>query len=302
MRQIGIMLPTAAPDARPETVLEYGRRAEAAGVHALWLLDRLVFDNAEPLVSLGALAAATTRVRLGTSVLLGALRPPPLLAKMLATLDMLSGGRLVLGLGVGSRPDDFAAAGVPFARRGGRLAELIAILRLAWSGAPLRYQGRHYQLDVGPVGPRPVQAGGPPIWIGGSAEPALRRVGRLADGYIGTSSGGPEGVRAAWARVRQHAAAAGRDPAALTLGALVWAAVDNDHDRAVERAGRFLRHYYPPARAQVSPALLLGPPAACIQRAEEYFAAGVQMLIIGPVTADPDHFDRLLSEVVARLL
>jgi probable F420-dependent oxidoreductase len=301
MAEVGLYLPTAAPDARADTVLTFGRRAEAAGVGSVWLLDRLVLENQEPLVALGALAGATSRVRLGTSVLLGTLRPPALLAKMVATLDVLSGGRIVLGLGAGSRPNDFAGAAVPFAGRGARLAELIRILRLAWSGAPLRYTGRRYALDVGPIGPRPVQAGGPPIWIGGNAEAALRRAGRLADGYIASSSGGPEGMRAAWQQVRAYAAAAGRDPDALTLAALVFASVDADEDRARARAEAYMRHYYPPERAQVSPWTLLGSPATCVERAREYFAAGVRVLIVAPVTADLGHLDRLLDEVVARV-
>jgi probable F420-dependent oxidoreductase len=299
--QVGILLPTAAPDAQPDTAITFGERADAGGAHSLWIIDRLVFGNQEPLLTLAALAGRTRRVQLGTCVLLAALRPPALLAKQVATLDVLSGGRVVLGVGVGSRPDDFAAAEVPFEHRGSRAGELMQVLRLAWSGAPLRHEGRYYHLDVGPVGPRPAQPGGPPIWLGGSAEPALRRAGRLADGYIGTSSGGPEGARTAFEQVRRAAEAAGRDPGALTLGCLVWASVDDDRERAHERASAYMRHYYPPTRAQVSPWSLIGPPDDCARVAEAYFAAGVQVLIVGPVTADVEHFDRLLDQVVARV-
>src|SRR5581483_11547020 len=206
MPQIGLMLPTAAPDARPDTAVTFARAAEAAGLGSVWIIDRLVFDNMEPLLALAAVAATTTRVRLGTSVLLGTLRPPALLAKQVATLDVLSGGRVILGLGVGSLPD---------AARGPRLAEAMRIMRQVWSGAPLAHEGRAYQLASGPIGPRPVQRGGPPLWVGGSAEAALRRAGRLADGYIGSSSGGPAGLRKTADTVREAAAAAGRDPGAL---------------------------------------------------------------------------------------
>lgn len=301
MPQVGLILPATAPDARADTALVFARRAEAAGLHSVWTIDRLVFDNVESLVTLGAVAAATQRLRLGTCVLLGTLRPPALLAKMVATLDVLSGGRVHLGLGVGSRPDDFSAAGVPFAARGARLAEAIGILRQVWRGEPLRHQGRAYQLESGPIGPRPVQPGGPPIWLGGGAEPALRRAGRLADGYIGSSSGGIEGVRAAWRTVQEAARAAGRDPAALTLACLVWAAVDSDPDRAHARAAAYMRHYYPPSRAQVPAASLVGSPARCLEQARAYFDAGVEVLIVGPTSADPDHLNRLLGEVLTRL-
>ena len=302
MPTVGLFVPTAAPDAAPDVALAFGQRAEAAGLPSLWVPDRPVFANPEPLLTLAALAATITRTRLGTCVLLGALRPPALLAKMVATLDVLAGGRVLLGLGVGSRADDFAACEVPFAGRGARAAELIHILRLAWSGARLRYEGRYYHLDVGPVGPQPVQRGGPPIWLGGSAEVALRRAGRIADGYIASSTSGPAGVRRAWQVVCASAEAAGRAPDALTLAVLVRASVDDDLDRAMERAVANARHYRPNARGGEDPAaFLLGSPDACIRRAHEYYAAGVELLIVAPVTADLDHLDRLLDQVVARL-
>jgi probable F420-dependent oxidoreductase len=302
MPEVGLLLPISAPDARPDTTVTFARRGEAAGVHSLWVIDRLVFDNVEAMCALTAAAAVTNRVRLGPSVLLGTLRPPVLLAKQAASLDVLSGGRAILGLGVGSRPDDFAAAGVPYAARGARLGEAVRVMRQIWRGEPLQHQGRAYQLESGSIGPRPVQPGGPPLWFGGGAEAQLRRAGRLADGYIGSSSSGPEGVRAAWNTVRQAAADAGRDPGALKLGCLIWASVDDDRDRAYQRAETYMRHYYPPERAKVSPASLLGPPKACIRQAQAFFDIGVDVLIIGPVTADPAHLDRLLTEVVAQLV
>jgi probable F420-dependent oxidoreductase len=302
MPTVGLFVPTAAPDARADTPLAFGQRAEAAGVHSLWLPERPVFPSLEPLMVLGALAATTTRPLLGTCVLLGTLRPPVLLAKMAATIDVLAAGRLVLGLGVGSRADDFAAAEVPMAGRGPRAAELIEILRLAWSGAPLRYDGRYYHLDVGPVGPRPARAGGPPIWLGGNSEPALRRAGRMADGHIATSTSGPDGIRRTTRLVRESAEAAGRDPAAVTIAALVRASIDEDRDRAVERAIANAEYYRPgaPGNADMS-SVLLGTPDACVRAAHAYFDAGVDLLIVAPVTADLAHLDRLLGEVFAHL-
>src|SRR4051794_8441800 len=300
MPEVGLFVPTSAPDARPDTVLAFGQRAEAAGVRSLWVPDRLVFDGAEPLLALAALVATPTRARLGTCVLLGTLRPPALLAKMVATLDVLSGGRVTLGLGVGSRADDFAAAEAPYAERGPRMTELLQVLRGAWSGAPLQHAGRYYHLDVGPIGPRPVQAGGRRIGRGGNAEPALRRIGRQADGYVGSSTRGPAGVRRAWEIVRASAAAAGRDPDRLTLAALVRACVDDDPARAAERTTANARHYGA-ARGDATAYQLLGPPDACVRMAHEYFAAGVQVLIVAPVTAEVGHLDRLLGEVFPRL-
>lgn len=299
MVQVGLNVPTAAPGAEPNTAVEFGRRAELAGVHSVWVLDRLVFGNQEPLLSLAAIAATTERVRLGTCVLLATLRPPALLAKMIASLDRLSGGRVTLGVGVGSRPDDFQAAEVPFDHRGSRAEELVRVLRLAWSGAPVRHSGKFYRLDVGPIGPEPVQTH-LPIWFGGSAESALKRIARIADGYIGGSGGGPSGFRANWEKVRRYADAAGRDPAAITPAALVYACVDDDRDRARAKAEEYLMHYYGPRRTDTS-GFLLGPPDDCVRTANAYIEAGVQTLILGSVTSDLRYLERLCEHVLPRL-
>jgi alkanesulfonate monooxygenase SsuD/methylene tetrahydromethanopterin reductase-like flavin-dependent oxidoreductase (luciferase family) len=166
---IGIGLPIDDPD----VLLDWARRADAGPFRTLGLLDRLVWHNPEPLVALSVLAGATTRVRLQTEVLLAPLRATALLGAQAATLDRLSGGRFTLGLGIGGRPDDFAAAGVPVRGRGRRLDEQMVALRAQWS------------VDASPaVGPRPTRAGGPEVLFGAFAEPALARVARFGDGLL----------------------------------------------------------------------------------------------------------------------
>jgi probable F420-dependent oxidoreductase len=301
MRQIGIALPLAAPDVQPDTALAFAHRAEAIGADSVWVIDRLVYDCFEPLATLAAVAATTRRVRLGTAVLLAALRPPALLAKMLATLDQLSAGRLTVGIGVGGvRADDFDAVGVPHRGRGRRTDELIEVLRLAWRGEPLRYAGRAHTLDVGPVGPPPLQRPHPPLWLGGRAEAALRRVARVGDGYIGRSVDGPAGFRRIWTQVCAYAEELGRDPATITPAVQVYACVDPDRDHAAALTARYLAAYYGAAPADLS-GFLLGPPEECLALAEAYFAAGVQVLIVGSVTASPAYFDRLCEQVLPRL-
>ncbi|MBF6351880.1 LLM class flavin-dependent oxidoreductase [Nocardia flavorosea] len=171
--QIGLGLPIADPVA----LLDWARRADAGPFSALGLLDRLVYDNPEPLVALAAIAGATGRVRVQTEVLLTPLRDTALLAKQVATLDRMSGGRLVLGLGVGGRADDHLAAGVELRARGRRMNEQLAQLRSLWSGAP-------FGPGCGPIGPAPVRPGGPPILFGGFKPAALERVARWGDGYL----------------------------------------------------------------------------------------------------------------------
>jgi alkanesulfonate monooxygenase SsuD/methylene tetrahydromethanopterin reductase-like flavin-dependent oxidoreductase (luciferase family) len=163
------------PISNPGRLLDWARRAEAANFDTLAMLDRLAYDNPEPLVALSVLAGATTRIRLQTEVLLGPLRATALLAKQVATLDRMAGGRFVLGVGVGGRDDDHTAAGTPIAQRGRSLDRQLSALREIWSGAP--YRGTR-------VGPRPATPGGPPILIGGFAPVALRRVARHGDGFV----------------------------------------------------------------------------------------------------------------------
>ncbi|WP_328392109.1 LLM class flavin-dependent oxidoreductase [Nocardia sp. NBC_00416] len=171
--QIGLGLPIADPAA----LLDWARRADAGPFSTLGLLDRLVYDNPEPLVALSMLAGATSRVQVQTEVLLTPLRDTALLAKQVATLDRMSGGRLVLGLGVGGRADDHLAAGVDLRTRGRRMDEQLALLRRLWSGEP-------FGAECGPIGPAPLRPGGPPILFGGFRPAALERVARWGDGFL----------------------------------------------------------------------------------------------------------------------
>jgi alkanesulfonate monooxygenase SsuD/methylene tetrahydromethanopterin reductase-like flavin-dependent oxidoreductase (luciferase family) len=190
---IGLGLPVSDP----AVLLDWARRAEEGPFSTLGLLDRLVYDNPEPLVTLGVLAGATSRIRLQTEVLLAPLREPALLAKQAATLDRLSGGRFVLGLGVGGRVDDHLASGTDLRTRGRRLDEQMAVLRRVWSGQP-------YSDEVGPIGPAPFRSGGPEVLFGGFQPAALARVARWGDGFLAAAppswlGGLLDTVREAWA-------------------------------------------------------------------------------------------------------
>jgi probable F420-dependent oxidoreductase len=294
---IGITLPGSTADAASPTALAFARRAEAAGVHSVWATDRLMFRTPDPFVTLGAVAAVTSRVRLGTSVLLGVLRPPLLLAKAAASLDDLSGGRLILGLGVGSRAEDFAAAGVPLEERGRRMRELVPLLRTAWSGQPIVSAGQ----QLGRMGLLPPQGGSLPIWFGGGAEAVLRRVARLGDGFIGSTSSGVDGFRARWARIRAYAEAAGRDPAAITPAALIHFSLDADRERARDAMRDYLVRAYGPSRVQRGLGVMVGTADDLVAGANAYFEAGVEVLILTSITARPEHLDRFLEEVLPRL-
>ncbi|MEV6429231.1 LLM class flavin-dependent oxidoreductase [Nocardia sp. NPDC051463] len=174
---IGLGLPISDPAA----LLDWARRADAGPFSTLGLLDRLVYDNPEPLVALGMLAGATSRIKVQTEVLIAPLREPTLLAKQAATLDRMSGGRLVLGLGVGGREDDHIASCTDIRTRGRRLDEQLEVMRRLWSG-------QAYGADCGPVGPAPLRPEGPEVLFGGFQPAAIDRVGRWGGGFLAAAA------------------------------------------------------------------------------------------------------------------
>lgn len=198
--------------------IEIAVELEAAGIDSIWTSEHHFVDDGympSQLPVIAAMAARTSRVQLGTGVLLAPMFDPLHIAEDAATVDLISGGRLILGLGIGWRDEEFEGFGVPAGERGSRLEATIAVIRQAWSDELVIGDGRHFRYDGLNVTPKPAQPGGPPIWIGAGAEAAVRRAGRVADGYL-AGPASPEGLarRIGWAR--EEAAAAGRDPEAIT--------------------------------------------------------------------------------------
>ena len=224
--QIGFAAPVSGSWATPEIMLHVARRAERLGYHSLWTFQRLLspVDSSwgemyrsvhDPLVSLGFLAAATERIRLGVAVVNLPYLAPVLLAKQFATVDVLSGGRLDVGLGVGWSVEEFIATGADRSTRGRQAEEAIPLLRRLWADDVVEHEGEFYAVPRSRLAPKPVQRPGPPILLGGSAPVALRRAGRLADGWVSSSRATREEIGAAIRTVRAAAVAAGRDPAGL---------------------------------------------------------------------------------------
>jgi probable F420-dependent oxidoreductase len=175
----------------------------------------------EALMTLAHLAAVTTRVTLGTEVLVLPQRHPTLVAKQVSTLDTLSGGRVRLGVGVGWQESEYEALGEDFGTRGTRMDEAIRLLRAYWSDARVDVTGPHYPMTAMAMEPKPPQGGRLPIWVGGLSEPAYRRVGRLGDGWLASRITDAASARQAFDAIRRHAEAAGRDPAAIGLQSMV---------------------------------------------------------------------------------
>ena len=223
---IGFGLPVSGGWATPGNLAEIARRAEQLGYATLWSFQRLFVSEQQPLppayssvldpiVPLAFAAAVTDRISLGTAIVNMPYQAPAVLAKQLASLDVVSGGRLVAGLGLGWSAEEFAAVGVPYERRGARAEEYLACLRALWGPDPVGFAGEFYSVPAASVRPKPVQQPGPPVLLGGTAPRALTRAGRLAEGWISSSRADPETLGGSVETVRAGAREAGRDPAAL---------------------------------------------------------------------------------------
>ena len=201
------------PHREPELLWQYVDTAERLGIDSIWLTDRVVSRelSMEPLVALSFIAARTTKLKFGTSVLALPLRNPTVLAKEIATLDFLSGGRSLPAIGLGTENDrEYEACGSSRADRAGRTEEAITILRRLWSEDEVTFEGEHFQLHGVSVQPKPVQKELPPIWIGGRSAAAIRRVARLGDGWL-VSQATPAEVSRGIGRIREMAEGHGRE-------------------------------------------------------------------------------------------
>lgn len=273
-------------------VLAMAGGVEEAGFDSLWVGDHISFHVPihESLTLLSFVAAATERVLLGTSVYLLPLRAPALVAKVTATLDRLSGGRLQLGVGVGGEfPPEFEAVGVPVAERGSRTDEGIAVLRKLWTEDQVKHEGRHHQFGPVTIAPKPLQPSGPPILIGGRRPPAFRRAGRLGDGYISHMCA-PETYAENLATMQRHAAEAGRRDVAFHTAAFLFTILDDDWDRAHTRAVSALQTIYRvPFDEAARKYCLLGPPEDCVAQLQRFVDAGCRHFIFSPLMS-PDEF------------
>ena len=226
--KIGFGAPVSGAWATPENLAGFAARAEQAGYASLWSFQRLLVPEGssmepvyhsvlDPMAALAYAAASTSRIRLGVAVINLPFVSPAYLAKQAATVDILSGGRLDLGLGIGWMPEEFAATGASMARRGARAAEYVAVLRELWADGRSEFGGEFYDIPRSSVAPKPVQPGGPPILLGGLARPALERAGRRADGWVTSSRTDLSRIAEGVGVIRAAAAEAGRDPDALRI-------------------------------------------------------------------------------------
>ena len=287
--KLGYLLPTREQimDGRPETrpMLELATRAEAMGFDSIWVGDSLLArPRHEPLTLLAGVAGRVPRVAIGTAVLLPALRNPVLLAHQVATLDQVSEGRLILGVGIAAdRPNiraEFTAAGVPFDKRVGRMMEGLRLCRALWTGQPVDWDGR-WQVEQGVLAPTPYRPEGPPLWIGGNLQASLDRAGRSFDGWFPIAPTS-ELFATQWTDIKQAAREAGRDPDRMTGAMYLTVSIDENATQADERMNAFLENYYgvPAGATRKRQASYTGPEAGLAQWLDGYARAGATHLMI----------------------
>ena len=273
--RVGIGLPNGVPGTEAALLLDWARRAERGPFTSVGVIDRVAYDCYEPMAALAATATVTERVKLVTMVVIGPLRTTALLAKEAAFIDQISGGRLVLGLSVGARPEDYEAAGIDPRDRGRHLDRQLEDLREHWESGG---------------GPRPARPEGPVVLVGGTSDRGFARMARYADGYV--HGGGPP---RAFARAAEKAIAAWRDagrPGTPQLWGQSYFALG---DGARERGLDYMRDYYAftgPFADKIAEGLLATPQAVASQL-RGYAEAGCDELVLLPAVADPEQVERL---------
>jgi probable F420-dependent oxidoreductase len=269
-------------------LLEYAKTAERLGFRALAANDHLVYARPwlDGLVALAAVAGATERMQLMTTVALPVVRGPVVLAKGLAAIDLLSGGRLIAAVGAGSSPRDYAAVGIPFEERWQRLEEAVPALRALWFPDRPPFQGRFYRTDGLVLQPGPAQQLGPPLWIGTwGSDAGLRRTARLGDGWLGSAyNTTPAAFAAAWTQLRTHLQAAGKDPALFPNAlATMFLYITEDAAAAERVVSDVLSPVLNREASELRPRLLVGSAQECAEKIAAYQAAGAQRLLVWPV-------------------
>jgi probable F420-dependent oxidoreductase len=293
--KLGIWIPNCRDLATPEIIRHTAVRAEQLGYDSVFVSDHVVVPNAyvdrfgaaiyDPLITLGVLAGATSRVLLGTTVLIVPYRNPVLTAKMIASLDALSGGRVVIGIGAGWVPEESAALGVPFAERGAMTDEYIAAMRELWTSPAPSFSGKYTQFSELHFEPKPIQKPHPPIWVGGHSPAALRRAAAIGTAWHPINRSEEE-IRAGHAEIVRFCKAQGRAaPPTVTMRI----------DTCVLEGGR-------PAPAPLhGPSMLAGEADTLVNQIGALAAAGVEHLVLEFLVATGAELDEQMALFAERV-
>ena len=305
VNDFGVLLPTRgvlvyAGNTGPRVELNWqmAETAERIGYDSVWIGDSITSKpRLEPMTAMAAVAARTSRVKIGTAVLLNALRHPVHLAHAAATIDNISGGRTILGLGAGRSNnqmfvDEHAAVGVPIMERAARMEESIRVMRALWTGEPVSSPGEYYPLEEVALEPRPVQQS-IPLWISSNwVRRGLARVAELGDAWI-TNVPSPDLFTQCWERIEQCAGEMGRDASEIGRCLYISVNLNDETDAALEEGDQFMRAYYSVPYDVISRQLLcvFGPPSKSIEAIKAYQERGADYFIVR--FASPDQMGQL---------
>lgn len=286
------------------TLIEWAQEIERLGFETLWVRDHVLWHSPvlDPFTVLGAMAARTSRIRLGPGVLLLPLRSPALIAKAVASLDFVSGGRAVVGVGIGGEfPKEYEACGVPIRERGHRADEAIEAIKALWSPGPATYKGKFYRFEGVVMEPRPLQEPHPPIWVGGRSDAALRRAGRLGDGWLAYFVT-PERFRMSLDTALEHWQKWGKPEATFGSGLVIYIRVAPTYEEAKRDAVHYLAtEYHQPFEHLVDKYCALGPVSDCVATLCRFVDAGVRHAVVIPTCASSMVMDQL-RQVAAEII
>jgi alkanesulfonate monooxygenase len=286
----------------------YARRAEELGFESLWAWDHILlgvepsFPILDSITTLGAIAARTSRIKLGTGILVLPLRNPVVAAKALGSLDVISGGRLILGVAAGWYAREFDAVGVPFKQRGRQFERNLDVLVRLWTQERVTLRVDELNLREAVMVPRPVQSPRPPILIGGYVDAVLRRVATSSDGWL-TYFYTPESFTRNWTKVKAFAREAGRDPSTLTATNQLAVYVGRSRAETAADMRQWLSTEWDTAAWSESTIehAVHGSPAECIEQLRAHVATGVDRLILIPYRYQPEQVERIAREILAGL-
>ena len=287
-----------------EEIRRYIERAEALGFHSLWVQEqaglRAVAGALEGVSMLSYAAALTRRIRLGSAVFLINLRNPIQLAKSLASLDQLSQGRLIVGVGLGGVTRLYEAYGLSPEHRVSRFVEALTLMKKLWTEENFTFEGKFWQIEKASLLPRPFQKPHPPVWFGANSPAALKRAVKHGNGFIGAGSSSSGDFKSKVQTVLSALAEAKKGSADFIIGKRVYLAVDRDRERAAKRLREWFGLFY--GQADLADRVAVwGSAEECVERLREIVAAGARLLLLNPVFDMMEQMEVLASEVVPRV-
>ena len=287
-----------------EEIRRFIERAETLRFHSLWVQEqaglRAAAGALEGVSMLGFAAALTRRIRLGNAVFLINLRNPIQLAKSLASLDQLSQGRLIVGVGLGGVTRLYEAYGLSPERKVARFVEALTLMKKLWTEEDFTFEGKFWQLKKASLWPKPFQKPHPPIWFGANSPAALKRAVQHGSGFIGAGSSSSADFKAQVQMVLSALAEEKRNPADFMIGKRIYLAVDKNRVRAAKRLREWFGLYYGQAELAYRVAVW-GSVEECAERLREIVAAGVRLLLLNPVFDMMDHLEVLAGEVIPQI-